>query len=60
MRWGFEDNFEKEIKRDNLTSISDEFEMLGCTCSMDAFEILTGELYFTDWISGMTLFISES
>lgn len=26
----------------------------------DAFEILTGELYFTDWISGMTLFISES
>lgn len=52
--------FEKEIERENLTSIG-EFVLAKCwDVQRKYFEILTGELYSTDWISSMTLFISES
>lgn len=49
----FEDGFEKEIERENFTSI-DEFVLAKCwDVQRKYFEILTGELYSTDWISGI-------
>lgn len=52
--------FEKEIERENLTSIGEFVLAKYWDVQRKYFEILTGELYSTDWISSMTLFISES